>query len=120
MSNEETELVNLLPNDPSRQSLAQVLGLDEIDTVREWFSTSFGPIRRFSGGSSQSSKLPPLLARHLSLFDEGVAFTTCLDWLQDLKFRALEHDPEGSLLDRLIRFVNESGVLPWKRPSSPH
>ena len=120
MSNEETELVALLPNDPSRQSLAQVLGLDEIDTVREWFSTSFGPFRRFSGGSSQPSKLPPLLARHLSLFDEGVAFTTCLDWLQDLKFRALEHDPEGSLLDRLIRFVNESGVLPWKRPSSPH
>ena len=112
MSNEETELVDLLPNDPSRQSLAQVLDLDEIDTVREWFSTSFGPFRRFSGGSSQSSKLPPLLARHLSLFDEGVAFTTCLDWLQDLKFRALEHDPEGRLLDRLIRFVNESDFLP--------
>ena len=112
MSNEETELVDLLPNDPSRQSLAQVLGLDEIDTVREWFSTSFGPFRRFSGGSSQPSKLPSLLARHLSLFDEGVAFTTCLDWLQDLKFRALEHDPEGRLLDRLIRFVNESDFLP--------
>ena len=112
MSNEETELVDLLPNDPSRQSLAQVLGLDEIDTVREWFSTSFGPFRRFSGGSSQPSKLPPLLARHLSLFDEGVAFTACLDWLQDLKFRALEHDPEGRLLDRLIRFVNESDFLP--------
>ena len=112
MSNEETELVDLLPNDPSRQSLAQVLGLDEVYTAREWFSTSFGPFRRFSGGSSQPSKPPPLLARHLSLFDEGVAFTTCLDWLQDLKFRALEHDPEGRLLDRLIRFVNESDFLP--------
>ena len=112
MSNEETELVDLLPNDPSRQSLAQVLGLDEVYTAREWFSTSFGPFRRFSGGSSQPSNPPPLLARHLSLFDEGVAFTTCLDWLQDLKFRALEHDPEGRLLDRLIRFVNESDFLP--------
>ena len=56
--------------------------------------------------------MPPDLARHLSLFDEGIAFTKCLDWLQDLKFRALEHDPEGGLLDRLIRFVNESDFLP--------
>ena len=32
---------------------------------------------------------------------------------------ALVGDPEGSLLDCLIRFVNESDVLPWKRPTSP-
>ena len=111
-SADETELADLPPTDPSRQSLAQVLSLDEVYTAREWFSTSFGPFRRFTGGSGQISKLPPLLARHLSLFDEGIAFTKCLDWLQDLKFRALEHDPEGRLLDRLIRFVNESEFLP--------
>ena len=111
--NDEARLTDLPSNDPSRQSLAQALNLDEVDTAREWFSTSFGPFRRFTGGSSgQPSKLPPLLARHLSLFDEGIAFTKCLDWLQDLKFRALEHDPEGGLLDRLIRFVNESDFLP--------
>lgn len=111
-SGDETELADLPPTDPSRQSLAQALSLDEVSTAREWFSTSFGPFRRFTGGSGQVSKLPPLLARHLSLFDEGIAFTKCLDWLQDLKFRALEHDPEGGLLDRLIRFVNESDFLP--------
>ena len=111
-SNDEAELADLPPNDPSRQSLAQMLSLDEVYTAREWFSTSFGPFRRFTGGSDQLSKLPPLLARHLSLFDEGIAFTKCLDWLQDLKFRALEHDPEGGLLERLIRFVNESDFLP--------
>ena len=111
-SGDETKLADLPPTDPSRQSLAQALSLDEVFTAREWFSTSFGPFRRFTGGSDQVSKLPPLLARHLSLFDEGVAFTKCLDWLQDLKFRALEHDPEGGLLDRLIRFVNESDFLP--------
>ena len=70
-----------------------------------------GPFRRFSGGSSQASKLPPLLARHLSLFDEGAAFTACIEWLWDLDLRALEHDPEGRLPDRLIRFVNESDFL---------
>ena len=111
-SGDETELADLPPTDPSRQSLAQALSLDEVFTAREWFSTSFGPFRRFSGGTNQLAELPPLLARHLSLFDEGVAFTKCLDWLQDLKFRALEHDPEGGLLDRLIRFVNESDFLP--------
>ena len=111
-SKDEAELADLPPNDPSRQSLAQMLSLDEVCTAREWFSTSFGPFRRFTGGSGQLSKLPPLLARHLSLFDEGIAFTKCLDWLQDLKFRALEHDPEGGLLERLIRFVNESDCLP--------
>ena len=111
-SNDEAELADLPPNDPSRQSLAQTLSLDEVCTVREWFSTSFGPFRRFTGGSVQLSKLPPLLARHLSLFDEGVAFTTCLDWLQNLKFRALEHDPEGRLIERLVDFVNESDCLP--------
>ncbi|MCY4468950.1 MAG: AAA family ATPase [Thiotrichales bacterium] len=111
-SGDETELADLPPTDQSRQSLAQSLNLDEVNTAREWFSTSFGPFRRFTGGSGQESKLPPLLARHLSLFDEGIAFTKCLDWLQDLKFRALEHDPEGGLLGRLIRFVNESDFLP--------
>ena len=77
-SGDETELADLPPTDPSRQSLAQALSLDEVLTAREWFSTSFGPFRRFTGGSDQVSKLPPLLARHLSLFDEGVAFTKCL------------------------------------------
>ena len=68
---------------------------------RGWFSASFGPFRRFSGGDARfgmsfGSKSP--LARHLSMFDEGIALTECMEWLRELKFRALEHDPEGVLL----------------------
>ena len=102
----------LREGDLARESLAQALSLIQWPTSTEWFSVSFGPFRRFSGGANGQSGLPPLLVRHLSLFDEGMAFTECLDWLQDLKFRALEHDPEGALLNRLIRFVNETDFLP--------
>ena len=109
----EVEITDLPPRDPRRARSVPSMGLFALgETPNEWFSTSLGPFRRFSGGTNRLSELPPLLARHLSLFDEGVAFTTCLDWLQDLKFRALEHDPEGGLLERLIEFVNESDFLP--------
>ena len=80
-----------------------------------WFSASFGPFRRFSGGDTRLEKsfgATNGLARHLSIFDEGVALTECLKWLQDLKFRALENDPEGALLDRVIGFVNQGDFLP--------
>ena len=111
-SSDVVAIDQLRTDDPSRESLAQVLNLEQWPTSTEWFSVSFGPFRRFSGGANGQSGLPPLLARHLSLFDEGMAFTECLEWLQDLKFRALEHDPEGALLGRLIRFVNETDLLP--------
>ena len=112
VSGVDVDIADLPPNDPSRTRFVPSMGIFALAETQNWFSTSFGPFRRFSGGTNQPSKLPPLLARHLSLFDEGVAFTACLDWLQDLKFRDLEHDPEGRLLDRLIRFVNESDFLP--------
>ena len=108
----DVAIADLPPSDPSRERFVPSMGLFALSETPKWFSTSFGPFRRFSGGTKQLSELHPLLARHLSLFDEGVAFTTCLDWLQDLKFRALEHDPEGGLLERLIEFVNESDCLP--------
>ena len=54
----------------------------------------------------------PKLARHLSIFGEHVALTESLEWLRDLKFRDLEKDPEGRLLDSLTGFVNQSGFLP--------
>ena len=111
-SSTEVDIADLPSNDPSRAPPVPSMGLFALSENPNWFSTSFGPFRRFSGGTNQLAELPPPLARHLSLFDEGVAFTTCLDWLQDLKFRALEHDPEGRLLDRLIGFVNESDFLP--------
>ena len=79
------------------------------------FSASFGPFRRFSGGDARLGKSfgsKSLLARHLSMFDEGIALTECLEWLRELKFRALERDPEGVLLKRVMEFVNQSDFLP--------
>lgn len=83
-----------------------------------WFSAGFGPFRRFLGGESDTAKLfysNPNLAPHLSLFSEGVALTECLSWLQKLHTRRLEQGAdsyEARLLDYLIGFVNDSGLLP--------
>jgi predicted ATPase len=86
-----------------------------------WFAASYGPFRRFTGGDPHTEKMfysMPRLARHLSLFDERVALTECLDWLKSLKFKELENnkegvtDPEGSLLKKVKTFLNGSGFLP--------
>lgn len=80
-----------------------------------WFAASYGPFRRFAGGDAHSEKMfysMPRLARHLSLFDERVALTECLEWLRSLKFKSLEHDTEGSLLEKVRLFLNQSDFLP--------
>ena len=81
------------------------------------FSVSYGPFRRFTGGDEDYEKLfaaSPRLARHLSVFDEGVALTEGLRWLQQLQFKRLEGDPEGALLDPLMEFINQPGFLPHR------
>lgn len=80
-----------------------------------WFSASYGPFRRFSGGDRQFEKLfysEPKLARHLSVFGEDVALTEALEWVKKLQFKKLENSPDGALLDRLIEFVNQPDFLP--------
>ncbi|WP_224365696.1 AAA family ATPase [Hyalangium versicolor] len=80
-----------------------------------WFCASYGPFRRFTGGDEDYEKLfstSPLLARHLSVFDESVALTEGLRWLQQLQFKKFEKDPEGNLLDPLMEFINQPGFLP--------
>ncbi|WPB76580.1 ATP-binding protein [Archangium violaceum] len=80
-----------------------------------WFSASYGPFRRFTGGDKDYEKLfstHPQLARHLSVFDESVALTEGLRWLQQLQFKKLEGGPEGSLLTPLTAFINQPGFLP--------
>jgi len=80
-----------------------------------WFSASYGPFRRFTGGDEHYEKLfatSPRLARHLSVFDESVALTEGLRWLQQLQFKKLEGDPEGALLGPLTEFINQSEFLP--------
>ncbi len=82
-----------------------------------WFSASYGPFRRFSGGNKDFEKMfysNPKLAPHLSAFGESVALSESIQWLQDLKFRELEapQGAEAKLLKSLTRFVNQEGFLP--------
>lgn len=81
-----------------------------------WFSASFGPFRRFTGGDQAYDRLfysNPRLAPHLSAFGEDVALTEGLRWLRDLRVRELEQSAdEGALLGRLVEFLNGSQLLP--------
>lgn len=82
-----------------------------------WFSVSYGPFRRFSGGNSEYQKLfysSPLLARHLSVFGEDVALTETLEWLKELRFKELEKPDsiEANLLKKIKDFVNQDDFLP--------
>ncbi len=104
-------------DDPTRQRLA------ERHRNGKWFSTGYGPFRRFSGGDKEMEKLftsNPLLARHLTLFGEQVALTECIGWLQRLQFESLEATASGQpsggqpgeLLAHVRTFVNQPGFLP--------
>jgi len=80
-----------------------------------WFSASYGPFRRFSGGNKDFEKMfysNPKLAAHLSAFGESVALTESLEWLKELRFKALEKKPEGVLLEQIAQFINQPGFLP--------
>lgn len=81
-----------------------------------WFSASFGPFRRFTGGDQAFDRLffsNPRLAPHLSAFGEDVALTEGLRWLRDLRVKQLEAvSDNGDLLDALIEFLNNSDLLP--------
>lgn len=80
-----------------------------------WFSASYGPFRRFTGGDKEYDRLfysNPRLAAHLSIFGEDVALTEAVRWLQDLQFKKLEKNSEGNLLDDVKEFINQSEFLP--------
>ncbi len=81
-----------------------------------WFSTAFGPFRRFTGGDKDWSKVyysNPRAAAHLSVFGEDVALTESLEWLSHMKFQELESiNPKVNTLDAIKKFLNEGGLLP--------
>ena len=81
-----------------------------------WFSASFGPFRRFSGGDSAYERLfvrNPGLACHLSVFGEDVALGEALTWLRELRFKAYESDAASArLLNGLVDFMRRSELLP--------
>jgi predicted ATPase len=92
----------------------------DVDSQQEtqyqgWFSSAYGPFRRFTGGENQYKKLyqsHPRLAAHLSIFGEDVALTEVVDWLRDLKFKQLEIKIEGDILSQITAFINQDGFLP--------
>lgn len=88
-----------------------------------WFSVSYGPFRRFSGGDPKSEKLyfeKPRLGRHLTVFGEAVALSECIEWLKRLHHSKLEAEQEGRgadapevrLLSHVTDFLNGSSLLP--------
>lgn len=80
-----------------------------------WFSASYGPFRRFTGGNQAFEKLfysNPRLAPHLTAFGEDVALTEAVAWLKLLHVRHLEKKKEGELLGDLRTFINEGDLLP--------
>lgn len=86
-----------------------------LSDVADIFSASYGPFRRFSGGSKDAEKLMtahPRLTPHLSLFGEDFALSECLEWIVGLRFKQLEKKEEGDILPLLKRFINKGGLLP--------
>ncbi len=81
-----------------------------------WFSCSFGPFRRFTGGDKEWNvlyKVNNIVASHLSVFGENTSLTVALDWLQDLNYKSLDGKDEATeTLEGLTRFINETNLLP--------
>lgn len=81
-----------------------------------WFSSAFGPFRRFTGGDKEWSKVyysNPKAAAHLSVFGEDVALTESLEWLSHMKFQSFESISEATnTLDAIKKFINDGGLLP--------
>ena len=86
-----------------------------------WFSASFGPFRRFTGGDRIYDRLfvsNKRLAPHLTALGEDVALTEAMGWLTSLYVRSL-HDQKtsatsaaGEILSLVVNFLNESAFLP--------
>lgn len=82
-----------------------------------WFSTGYGPFRRFYGGDPELNRVyfsDPPAGSHLSLFWENVALRESLTWLRELHIKRLENPSGGEnhLLTQFEDFINFSGLLP--------
>lgn len=87
-----------------------------------WFSASYGPWRRFSGGAEKYRRLfysHPKLAPHLSIFGEDIALTEATEWLKELYISTLDKkiprsavNSDVDVLAEITKFINESNLLP--------
>lgn len=80
---------------------------------RGWFSASFGPYRRFTGGDPKyfdAYLQNPKAAPHISAFGEDAALGGALTWLRD---QARPSRKEGKLIiDLVTSIVNSDAFLP--------
>ncbi len=80
-----------------------------------WFSASYGPFRRFSGGNPDKEKIftsNPKLGAHWSLFGEDIALSEAIPFLKTLYTKKLESNGSNSYLDDLKKFINQGQLLP--------
>lgn len=71
-----------------------------------WFTASFGPFRRFTGGDRIYDRLflsNKRLAPHLTALGEDVALTEAMAWMTSLYVRSL-HDSKNKSRPKLKRF----------------
>lgn len=80
-----------------------------------WFSASYGPFRRFSGGNPDKEKIftsNPKLGAHWSLFGEDIALSEAMPFLKALYTKKLESNGSNTYLDDLKNFINQGHLLP--------
>ncbi len=91
-------------------------GSSIFENVKEgWFSSGFGPFRRFAGGDQFMGSVfvtNPRAGAFLSLFDEDVALVEIIPWLRELRFEALDSSKPSLTLDALTKLINSKGFLP--------
>jgi predicted ATP-binding protein involved in virulence len=90
-----------------------------LGSANGWFSTGFGPFRRFSGGEKLKTD-NSRKSNFKSLFGEEHALAEALDWFIELDYQRLKENEVGAAIPRitraynsLVKFINESQLLPY-------
>jgi predicted ATPase len=84
-----------------------------------WFSSGFGPFRRFTGGDKSKGE-KSRRESFKSLFGEEFALNEALDWIIELDYQRLKESEVGTAIpystqtyNSLVKFINESQLLPY-------
>ncbi len=109
---EKTNIEGNLDEQGKQAKISGQSGHDRLlwSSNRGFFSASFGPARRFSGGSGDYQRIfysTPNVARHLSAFTEEVALSEALEWLVDKKRYRKNND-----INKIIKFINDYSLMP--------
>lgn len=83
-----------------------------------WFAAAYGPMRRLSGGSSESMRYTMSKeagSRFVTLFREDAALSESEEWLRRMYARSLESNGNKADIERIlggVRALLEDGLLP--------